>query len=143
MRDVCEFENDKLSALGRMQVSGWILIINQNDLLDGSSWTRPHGNVLVDSSSWTGPHGQVLMDRTGHVLMEKSSWIDPHGRILMDRSSWTGPHGYVLMDGSSWTDPRGYALMDKLLIRGPTPLNRNVIVCWTCELYVKVNEHSS
>jgi hypothetical protein len=54
MRDVCEFENGKLGALGRMQVSGWILIINQNDFLDGQ--------FLMNTSSWTGPRGQILMN---------------------------------------------------------------------------------
>jgi hypothetical protein len=111
MRDVCEFENDKLGALGRMRVSGWILIINQNDFLDRSSWMGLHGQFLMEKSSC-----KRLLD--GQVLMDRSSWIGPHGQVLMDRSSWTVPHGHALM-------------------------GRNVIVCWTCELYMKVNEHIS
>jgi len=96
------FVNGKLGALGRMRVSGWILIINQNDLLDGQ--------FLMDRSSRTRPQG--------HALMDGSSWTGPHGRVLMDRSPWTRPHGHALVD-------------------------RNGIVCWMCELYMKVNEHIS
>ena len=55
---------------------------------------------------------------------------------LLKKSSWTGLHGQVLMVRSLWTCHHGNALMDTLLIR-------DVIVCLTCELYVKVRKHSS
>ena len=87
MRDFCEFENGKLGALGRMQVSGWILIINQNDFLD-------NGQI-----PWKSPHGKVPME-----IMEKSSWKSPHGKVLMEKSSWKSP---VLMEKSSWKSPHG------------------------------------
>ena len=91
----------------------------------------------MEKSSWTGPHGKVLMNR--------SSWTGPYGRVIMDKSSWTGLHGQIIMDESSWTGPHGQTLTDRssLLIRDPTPLNRDVIVRLPCELYVKVRKHSS